>query len=425
MADEEQNAQPRTLKGYVWPIVNDSYSGARRQTINANNFELKPTLISMVQQAQFSGSPLDDPNIHLAMFLEICNTVKMNGVTEDTIRLRLFPFSLRDKARGWLQSLQPGSITSWQEMAEMFLAKFFPPAKIAQLKIDAASGGTLMSKTVEGATSLLEEMASNNYQWPTERTMDKKVAGIHELDPFAALSTQVASLSYQVSTLTTQRIPQSAEYVAASSMTVPMNEASQEQVQYINNRNYNYRGNPMPNYYHPRLRNHENFSYGNTKNVLQPPPGFDSQPSEKKMSLEDAMISFVEETKARFKKSDSRLDNIETHCSNMGATMKNLEVQIGQLATTINAQQRGTFLSNTEVNPKEQCKAITLRSGREIERTPSKEIESTPTTPNNGQSKNKVEEEEIVDDTIRETDMPPSISFPDNPPILSTPLSYP
>ena len=109
MANGEQNAQPRTLKDYVRPIVNDNYSGVRRQTINANNFELKLALISMVQQAQFSGSPLDDPNIHL----EICDTVKMNGVTEDTIRMRLFPFSLRDKVRGWLQSLQPGSITSW------------------------------------------------------------------------------------------------------------------------------------------------------------------------------------------------------------------------------------------------------------------------------------------------------------------------
>ena len=77
------------------------------------------------------------------------------------------------------------------------------------------------------------------------------------------------------------------------------------------------------------------------------------------------------------------------------------------------------------MNPKEQCKAITLRSGREIERLPSKETESTPTTPNNGQSKSKVEEEEIVDDTLRETNKAPSISLPDNPPILSTPLPYP
>ena len=44
-----------------------------------------------------------------------------------------------------------------------------------------------MLKTAEGVTSLLEEMASNNYQWPTKKTMAKKVAGIHELDPFVAL----------------------------------------------------------------------------------------------------------------------------------------------------------------------------------------------------------------------------------------------
>ena len=49
MANGEQNAQPRTLKDYVQPIMNDNYSGVRRQTINANNFELKPALISMVQ----------------------------------------------------------------------------------------------------------------------------------------------------------------------------------------------------------------------------------------------------------------------------------------------------------------------------------------------------------------------------------------
>ena len=70
------------------------------------------------------------------MFLEIYDIVKMNGVTEYAIRLRLFPFSLRDKARGWLQALQPGSITTWAEMAQKFLAKFFPPTKIALLRTE-------------------------------------------------------------------------------------------------------------------------------------------------------------------------------------------------------------------------------------------------------------------------------------------------
>ena len=63
----------------------------------------------MVQQNQYGGLPHEDPNVHLATFLEIADTVKMNGVIEDIIRMRLFPFSLRDKAKGWLQSLQPAA----------------------------------------------------------------------------------------------------------------------------------------------------------------------------------------------------------------------------------------------------------------------------------------------------------------------------
>ena len=66
----------------------------------------------------------------MTTFLEIADTVKVNGVTEDVIRMRLFPFLLRDKARGWLQSLQPGSIGTWEELAQRFLTKFFPHPRL-------------------------------------------------------------------------------------------------------------------------------------------------------------------------------------------------------------------------------------------------------------------------------------------------------
>ena len=46
------------------------------------------------------GFPHKDPNVHLVTFLEIVDTVKMNEVTEDVIRMRLLPFSLTDKSRG-------------------------------------------------------------------------------------------------------------------------------------------------------------------------------------------------------------------------------------------------------------------------------------------------------------------------------------
>ena len=39
------------------PPIQDEYSSMRQPTIEANNFELKPTLITMVQQHQFTGYP--------------------------------------------------------------------------------------------------------------------------------------------------------------------------------------------------------------------------------------------------------------------------------------------------------------------------------------------------------------------------------
>ena len=77
----QEEAYQWTLKDYYRPILNEHYSGIRRQPINANNFELKPALISMVQQNQYGGLPSEDPNTHLNIFMEIADTIKLNSVT--------------------------------------------------------------------------------------------------------------------------------------------------------------------------------------------------------------------------------------------------------------------------------------------------------------------------------------------------------
>ena len=89
-----ENQEQWALRDYFRPIVNDNYSGIWRQTINTNNFELKLALINMVQQNQYGRLAHENPNVHLATFLEICDTVKLNGVTEDVIQMRLPLFLL-------------------------------------------------------------------------------------------------------------------------------------------------------------------------------------------------------------------------------------------------------------------------------------------------------------------------------------------
>ena len=42
--------------------------------------------------------PNEDPNMHISNFLEVCDMMKYNRVSNNAIHLRLFPFSLKDKA---------------------------------------------------------------------------------------------------------------------------------------------------------------------------------------------------------------------------------------------------------------------------------------------------------------------------------------
>ena len=108
------------------PIIQEEYSAVRQPPIEANNFELKPTLITMVQQHQFTGHPSEDPNEHLGRFMRMTNTVKLNGVRLDVIKLQLFPFSLRDVAATWFDSLPMGSVNTWEALVEAFMSRFFP-----------------------------------------------------------------------------------------------------------------------------------------------------------------------------------------------------------------------------------------------------------------------------------------------------------
>ena len=54
-------------------------------------FELKSSLINLVQATQFNGKAHEDASAHLQKFLEIGSTIHINGVDKDVILLHLFP----------------------------------------------------------------------------------------------------------------------------------------------------------------------------------------------------------------------------------------------------------------------------------------------------------------------------------------------
>ena len=109
-------------------FIHNKYSAIKQPAIDANDFELEPALITMVQQNQFAGQSTENPNEHLGQFLRIANSIKLRGVKPEVIQLQLFPFSLRDRAITWFDSLPHASVDTWEELMRAYCNKFFNPS---------------------------------------------------------------------------------------------------------------------------------------------------------------------------------------------------------------------------------------------------------------------------------------------------------
>nr|GFA22392.1 reverse transcriptase domain-containing protein [Tanacetum cinerariifolium] len=99
--------------------------------INDNNFELKQTLINLVQSNQFTER--QDPHNHLRFFNKVTSTFRHPEVPNTTVKLLLFPFSLEGEARIWHDKEPPRSILTWEDLVSKFINQFFPPSKTTYL----------------------------------------------------------------------------------------------------------------------------------------------------------------------------------------------------------------------------------------------------------------------------------------------------
>nr|GFB96197.1 reverse transcriptase domain-containing protein [Tanacetum cinerariifolium] len=78
--------------------------------------------------------PGDDANKLLDKFLHVTLSIKVNGVTDDPLRLYLFPHSLTHHATAWFDRFLRNSINTFEQMEKMFLAKYFPPSMVTKLR---------------------------------------------------------------------------------------------------------------------------------------------------------------------------------------------------------------------------------------------------------------------------------------------------
>ncbi|XP_024986583.1 uncharacterized protein LOC112521826 [Cynara cardunculus var. scolymus] len=407
MADEQTLRQLATQDIAQTPIC-------IKYPIGNQNFVLKTGFVHLLPT--YHELENKDPNKHLKQFHIVCLSMKPAEVTEDLIKVKAFPFSLKERATDWLYSLPPDSVTTWNQMARLFLAKFFSASRVTNLRreicsikirdvetlheywerfkhlcvscpqhgiskqlllqyfyegllpmdrkmIDAASGGAMFNKTPTEVRALITTTAKNSQQFSVRR------------EPAKANEINVASIESHLFDLTNlvKQLVVDKEQVKAYGICLatghPIDACPQLQEHVlVTAENVNaiggYQGQPQP-----QQRFFNNY-FGNQRppqfqNFVQRPPQQQFQQrapfnpnqatsSSPGMSLEDIVKSLAANTLQIQQKTE--------------ASIQNLGAQMTQLATSVSRlQSQGKFPSQTETNPKQNVSAIFLRNGKELE----------------------------------------------------------
>ncbi|CAL9024888.1 unnamed protein product, partial [Prunus brigantina] len=236
-----------------------------------------------------------------------------------------------------------------------------------RMMVDATSGEGLMNKTADEAFTLFESLSANSQQWSHSKgrgaPMKAVVSEVSTNNEIAAKLDVMCSLLQQA---VTGPLGSKVEVQDQSFAEHMLEQANALQARNPNN-------DPYSNTYNPGWRNHPNFKWSNNSNVQQPqgpPPGFQIQQRQFQQApqqVQEQRGDQMGELQDMFKKFMGQ--QMQTNQNRQNAVNK-LEVQVGQIASSLSNRASGTFPSQTEVNPRhyEQVKAVhILRSGKQVD----------------------------------------------------------
>nr|GEU69720.1 reverse transcriptase domain-containing protein [Tanacetum cinerariifolium] len=189
----------RTMKELCQPSLNGRGGPIAPISIQAKKFRLKNDMIQQVQNScQFHGLPGDDANKHLDKFLHVTQGIKVNGVTDHALRLYLFPHSLTHRATAWFDRLPRTTINTFEQMAKMFLGKYFPPSMETKLRNEITNfRGTFIKRRPEDFYDLIENMTSHHNDWDTSAQRSESSSSITSSSDteIAALKAEMAKIN--------------------------------------------------------------------------------------------------------------------------------------------------------------------------------------------------------------------------------------
>ncbi|GJR76574.1 reverse transcriptase domain-containing protein [Tanacetum coccineum] len=331
--------------------------------IQATDFGLRHHMIQQVQNTcQFYGLPGDDANRHIDKFLEVTQHLKQNGVSDDTLRLSLFPYYLTHHATTWHQDT-----------------------------INATAGGTFMQKTPEECYDLIKNMTAHHNHWDTSATRDETSRTISSTTTtespevvrqlemmnknFLDMMRQIQSVKSVIPKYETCGGPHSfTECLAIDGYT-------QEAV-YATTGNHNSGGIPTNHKNNQNQGNYQssnnqgrgkNFNKGNNNYQAL---NFQAPNNQIQVGLSNELTNYMKSNEATLRAMQIQMTNMKTELRNefkssLDARTNKIENQNNQMMNMLtnltmqkqNASGSGSLPSNIVANPRGDVKAITTRSG--------------------------------------------------------------
>ena len=114
---------------------NDFISTQIAPLTDPESFEINTALLNLVMKYPFSGLPSEDAATHLNSFVDLCDMQNKKDVDNDIFKLKIFPFSLRDRAKAWFSSLPKNSIDSWNKCKDALSLSIFLPLRSSLLEM--------------------------------------------------------------------------------------------------------------------------------------------------------------------------------------------------------------------------------------------------------------------------------------------------
>jgi hypothetical protein len=141
-------------------------------------FEIMTSTIRMVKHSPFTVK--EDTNLHLQAFIQLCQKFNMNGVTQDQMRPRLFPFSLLGKALRWFHSQPVETMQDWNALMKAFIKEYYSPGKTQSVRNKIATFAQYPTETISETFERFNEYtrAVPHHKFPKEDLVQKFYQGL-------------------------------------------------------------------------------------------------------------------------------------------------------------------------------------------------------------------------------------------------------